>query len=100
MSQFDRSILDHLKKLSRIDCDREEEEDILLSLKRVLDYIEQLNEVDTEGVAPCSFVLRSTFKNYLRNDEIEEVMPRDEFLGNAPDKIAGMIRIPPVLKAP
>lgn len=98
MSQFDKQALDHLKKLCRIECTAEEEADILHSLKRVLEYIGQLNEVKTEGVKTCSFVLRSMAKNELREDIVKGPMSRDQFLANAPDQIAGMIRVPPVLK--
>ncbi len=99
MSQFDKKTLDHLKKLCRIETDPEEEAGILTSLQRVLDYVEQLSEIDTDGVKPCSFVLRSMAKNLLREDLPERLMPRDQFLANAPDQIAGMIRVPPVLKS-
>ena len=92
--------LDHLKKLCRIDCDAQEEADILNSLNKVLQYIEQLNEVSTEGVKPCNSVLGAMAKKQLRNDEIGECLSREQFLSNAPDQIAGMIRVPPVLKAP
>lgn len=98
MSQFDSHTLAHLKKLCRIDCTPEEEADIIHSVNRVLGYIEQLKEVDTEGVKPCSFVLRSMLKNQLREDEVKDILSRDQFLANAPDQIGGMIRVPPVLK--
>ena len=100
MPHFDKQTLGHLKKLCRIDCDTEEAADLLTSLGRVLAYVEQLGEVQTEGVKPCISVLRAMAKKELRNDEIRDLMPRDQFLANAPDQIAGMIRVPPVLKAP
>lgn len=98
MSPFDKNALDHLKKLCRIDCDPDEEVDILQSLGRVLEYMNQLNEVETEGVKPCNFVLRSMAKQQLREDVVKDPMPREQFLANAPDQIAGMIRVPPILK--
>lgn len=99
MADFDSKTLEHLKKLCRIDCDPKEEADILVSLKRVLAYIEQLNEVDTEGASPSSYVLRSMAKTVWREDVPQDLVPREQFLANAPDQIAGMIRVPPVLKA-
>jgi aspartyl-tRNA(Asn)/glutamyl-tRNA(Gln) amidotransferase subunit C len=100
MAQFDAATLERLKKLCRIDCSPEEDADILQSLSRVLDYVSQLNEVDTEGVKTCRYVLRSMLKNQMRDDEVKDLLPRAEFLSNAPDQIGGMIRVPPVLKAP
>jgi len=100
MAQFDSQALEHLKKLCRIDCTPEEDVELLDSLKRVLDYVGQLNEVNTEGVKTCRYVLRSMLKNQMREDEVKDLLPREQFLANAPDQIGGMIRVPPVLKAP
>lgn len=100
MAHFDTQDLEHLKKLCRLDCTPEEDADILSSLNKVLDYMEQLNTVDTEGVRTCRYVLRSLMKQQLREDEVKDLLSREQFLSNAPDQIGGMIRVPPVLKAP
>ena len=97
MAEFDKHALEHLKKLCRIDCGGEEEADILNSLKRILDYVEELKAVATEDTKPCQYVT-SESKNRWREDISAKEMSRDQFLANAPDQIAGMIRIPPVLK--
>lgn len=98
MSQFDRTTLENLKKLCRIDINENEEADILRSLSRVLNYVSQLNEVPTEGVEPCNYVLRSMLTNQMREDIVQEVLPREIFLANTPDQIGGMVRTPPILK--
>ncbi|MDE3045510.1 MAG: Asp-tRNA(Asn)/Glu-tRNA(Gln) amidotransferase subunit GatC [Verrucomicrobiota bacterium] len=98
MSTFDRKDFEHLKKLCRIQCSSEEEEEILGSLQRVLDYMEQLKEVDTEGVPSCNYVLRSMLINRMRPDEVKDILSRDTFLANAPEQVGGMVRVPPVLK--
>lgn len=95
---FDKQALEHLKKLCRIDLNEEEEVDILKSLNRVLDYVKQLDEVSAEKTKPCSYVSNGMVKNRWREDLPQDTMPRDQFLANAPDQIAGMIRVPPVLK--
>lgn len=99
MSDFDTQTLEHLKQLCRIDCSPEEEKDILSSLQKILGYVEQLQEVDTTGVAPCSYVLQSMMTPILREDEAIESFPREQFIHSAPDQIGGMIRTPPVLKS-
>lgn len=98
MSQFNARDLAHLKKLCRIECSKEEDEDILASLKRVLEYVNLLNEVDVENCRPCNFVLKGMTKTTLRKDEVLDLMPREQLLANSPDHIAGMIRVPPILK--
>jgi len=98
MADFDKQTLEHLKKLSRIECDEDEEADILQSLKRVLEYVQQLSEVETEKTKPLNHVLNGISKNRWREDVPGSLLNRDQFLANAPDQIAGMNRVPPVLK--
>jgi aspartyl-tRNA(Asn)/glutamyl-tRNA(Gln) amidotransferase subunit C len=100
MSKFDRKEFEHLQKLCKLDCTPEEEEGVLHSLQNVLAYLRQLEEVDTEGVPPCNYVLRSLLKNQMREDEIKDLLPRELFLAGAAEHIGGMVRVPPVMKAP
>jgi len=97
VSDIDKKTVENLTKLSRIECTEEEQEAILRDLKRILNYIELLNEVDTEHVPPCNHVL-DDIANVLREDEVGAILPREEFLANAPSQIGGMIRVPPVIK--
>ena len=99
MANFDHQTLEDLKKLCKIECTDEENEDILSSLSRILEYIEQLNEINTENTKTCRYVLRGMLKNQLREDIEGGLLPREEFLVNAPDQIGGMIRVPPVMKS-
>lgn len=98
MANFDHQTLEHLKKLCRIECTPEENEDILQNLGRVLEYVEQLKEVNTENTKTCRYVLRGMLRNRMREDEVKDLLTREQFLANAPDQIGGMIRVPPVLK--
>lgn len=98
MANFDHQALEHLKKLCRLECSEQEDRDILESLPRILDYIEQLNEVNTEGVKTCRYVLRGMMQNQMREDEPKDLLSREKFLANAPDQIGGMVRVPPILK--
>jgi len=86
-----------LTKLCRISLSEEEKEKFLKSLSQILEYISQLQDVPTEGVAPCDTVL-ATLTNVLREDIPGELLPRDLFLANAPSHVGGMIRVPSVLK--
>ena len=98
MADFDRQTLEHLKKLCRIECDEAEEADILNSLKRIIEYFAQFDEVQIEKGASKHSVLNGMTGNRWREDIPETLSTREEFLSNAPDQIAGMIRVPPVLK--
>ena len=68
-------------------------------LADILAYAEQLQEVDTAGVAPTSHPLALTAA--LRRDEVRPSLPRDESLRGAPeaDTAAGLFKVPRVLGA-
>ncbi len=98
MASFDRDTIKKLTKLSRIQCNEEEEPQLISDLQKILSYVELMNEVDTENVKPCNHVLEEVC-NVERDDVVGEIMPREVFLANAPDKIGGMIRVPPIMKS-
>lgn len=93
---FNDETLLHLTKLSRIRCTAEEAAHLATSIAKIVGHIEKLQEIDTEGVDPCYSVI--THKdNVFRNDEVDNSLPRGDFLANAPEHIGGMIRVPKVL---
>jgi aspartyl-tRNA(Asn)/glutamyl-tRNA(Gln) amidotransferase subunit C len=98
MPYFSQDDLKHLKKLCRIDCSPDEEEEILSLVGRVLEYVQMLEEADVAGVEPCDSVLQGLLKNLMRDDQPGLLLSREAFLANAPDQIGGMVRVPPVLK--
>jgi aspartyl-tRNA(Asn)/glutamyl-tRNA(Gln) amidotransferase subunit C len=97
MADLNKKTIEELSKLSRIGCTEEEQEAILEDLKKILNYVEQLREIDTEHVPPCNHVL-DDIVNVTRDDVVGEILKREEFLANAPSHIGGMVRVPPVLK--
>jgi aspartyl-tRNA(Asn)/glutamyl-tRNA(Gln) amidotransferase subunit C len=97
MPKLDKKVIKQLTQLCRIDCTEEEQEDLLRDLKKILAYVEQLQEIDTEDVPPCDQVLEE-MKNVMRDDVIGSVLDRDEFLANAPARIGSWIRVPRVIK--
>lgn len=96
MSDLDRQTLDHLTKLCHIHCSEEEQESFFADLKKILSYIELLEEVNTEHVSPCNHVLKN-MTNVFRKDLPGETLSNEEFLSNAPNHTGGMIRVPPIL---
>lgn len=97
MSTLDKKTIAKLTKLSRIDCTDQEQDALLNDLKKIIDYIEQLQEVNTDNVSPCNHVL-ADIVNVMREDIAGPTLPRDEFIANAPSHIGGLIRVPPILK--
>lgn len=97
MAELDKKAIKSLTQLSRIDCTEEEQESLLQDLKKILHYVEQLNEIDTTHVPPCNQVLEDMV-NVMREDIVGPTLSRDVFLANAPSHVGGMIRVPPVIK--
>lgn len=96
MSHLNEESIKKLTQLCRIDCTDEEQEALLKDLESILEYVDQLQEVDTENVKPCNHVLEE-IHNVMREDIVGETLPREIFLDNAPDHTNGMIRVPPVI---
>ncbi len=97
MAEFDEAELDKLAKLCRIECTEQEKKTLHTQISGVLEYSQQLNEVDTEGVEPCYRVLEA-LTSVMREDEVGELLSREAFLANAPAHVGGMIRVPPIIK--
>ena len=97
MAKLDKETIKQLTGLCRIECSEEEQTALLEDLKKILNYIEQLDQIDTESVPPCNQVLED-MANVMREDEVGGLLNRDAFLANAPSHIGGMIRVPPVMK--
>lgn len=97
MSELTPEEIKKLCQLCRIEASEEEIKTLQSNLPKILSYIRMLQEVDTEGVEPCSHVLGDV-QNVMRPDEVGETMDRDLFLKNSPSHVGGMIRVPPVIK--
>ena len=82
--------------LARLRFTPEEEARMVDELNRILDYMKNLNELDTEGVPPTSHVL--PISNVFREDVVTPSLPRDQLLANAPSKRQGYFRVPKVIE--
>ncbi len=98
MTKLNKETIKKLTQLSRIACTEEEQDKLLQDLGKILDYFEQLSEINTDNVTPCNHVLAGIV-NVMREDVVGPTLSRDKFLADAPAKpFAGMIRVPPVIK--
>ncbi len=86
----------HVAKLARLNLNPEELHRFAVQLNHVLEYVDELNHLDTTDVAPMTHPLDLT--NVFRDDAREPSLPRDEALANAPQKRDGFFLVPPVLE--
>ena len=82
--------------LARLHIDEDALERYVADLSSILDLVDQMNQVDSSGVAPLSNPLDSTQR--LRDDEVTEGDQRDKFQAIAPDVEGGLYRVPKVIE--
>lgn len=83
--------------LARLKLDDSETDAFADQLSKVLGYIERLEEVDTDGVAPMAHAIEVT--NVLRDDEHRDSLPRESALQNAPKTDGKYFIVPQILDA-
>jgi aspartyl-tRNA(Asn)/glutamyl-tRNA(Gln) amidotransferase subunit C len=88
--------VEHVANLARLVFDEEEKKKLAGQLGRILDYIEQLNELDTENVEPTSHVI--PMKNVVRPDVIRPSLTRDDAIANAPSDVDGLFEVPKIVE--
>jgi len=94
--KIDRDAIRHLEKLSRIDLAPGEVEQLTEQLNRIVEFVEQLQSVDTTGVAPTR-LMAAADEEHLREDQVRAGLERELALGQAPDRTDAFFRVPPVL---
>lgn len=97
MAELNEQTVKHLSQLCRIAVEDKDIPLLLSHLKQVLEYAEQLQEVDVSHISPYGH-LEPQEMGSLREDVVENILPRDQFLKNAPDTIGGMIRVPQIIQ--
>lgn len=86
----------HIANLARIAMSEEEIERLVPELNNILGWVEQLGEVDTEGVEPLTAVIDNALR--LRSDEVTDGNRRDDILANAPEAEHGFFAVPKVIE--
>ncbi len=84
--------IEYVGILAKLDLSDEEKEDAKKDMGSMLDYIDKLNELDTEGVEPMSHVF--PVYNVFREDIVTNGDAKDAILSNAPAKKDGSFMVP------
>jgi aspartyl-tRNA(Asn)/glutamyl-tRNA(Gln) amidotransferase subunit C len=93
---LDRATVAHIATLARIRLPEAELDPLATELSQILDWVEQLNEVDTSAVAPMASVAASNLP--MREDRVTNGDCRDAILGNAPRTAKGFFAVPKVIE--
>ena len=86
----------HIARLARIAMSDEELEKLVPELNNILGWVEQLGEVNTDGVEPLTAVI--DLKQRLRDDVVNDGNIRDEIMANAPEAQHGFYAVPKVIE--
>ena len=92
----DAATVRHIAKLARIAVSDSEVESLAPELNNILGWIEQLQEVDVEGVEPMTAVIPNKLR--LRDDVVTDGGKRDDVLANAPAAEHGFFAVPKVIE--
>lgn len=84
--------IEYVGILAKLELSGEEKGQAKKDMGSMLDYIDKLGELDTEGVEPMSHVF--PVKNVFREDIVTNEDVRDEILKNAPGEKNGMFTVP------
>ena len=93
---LDRKDVSKIAHLARLDIDEAEVTAATESLSRILGLIEQMNAVNTQGVAPMAHPQDAALR--LRDDRVTEPDQRDKFQEIAPATEAGLYLVPKVIE--
>jgi len=94
--KVDQATVRHIAGLARIKLTRDEAERLEAELSGILDWVEQLEEVDTSGVEPMTSVVAVTMK--MRDDEVTDGGYADAILENAPAREDNFFVVPKVVE--
>ena len=92
----DKATVANIAHLARIEVEDDELEPLASDLSSILQWIEQLNEVDTDNVPPMAAVHDDVLR--WRADVVNDGNKQDDIVANAPDGENGFFAVPKVIE--
>lgn len=86
----------HVADLARLSISEAEVERFASQLSSVLEYVEQLSDLDLEQVEPMAHV--QAIVNAFRDDTVNPSLGQERVLANAPEAEAGCFKVPKVIE--
>lgn len=94
--KIDDVLIDKVASLAKLEFKGEDKENIKTDLTRMLEFVEKLEEIDTDHVEPLIYMTNE--ESRMRADKTESVISQQEALKNAPQKDSFYFKVPKVLK--
>ena len=93
---IDKTTLEYVAELARIELQPKELEKLSQQLQDILDFIDKLKKIDTSNISPTSHIL--ALENVLRQDEPRGSLPSENTLMNAPAREDNFFVVPKVIE--
>ena len=93
---IDRSAVDHVARLARLDLSEEERTRMGAELNAILEHAERIQALDLDGIEPMSHAVPIT--NRMRADEVTPSLLQSEALANAPAEEDGRFKVPRIIE--
>ena len=90
--QITKELVQYIAELSRIKLSEQDAENMQNDLGAIVNYMEILNQLDTDSVEPLSHIFNIT--NVMRDDKVVESYDRAEILKNAPERTDETVVVP------
>jgi aspartyl-tRNA(Asn)/glutamyl-tRNA(Gln) amidotransferase subunit C len=87
--------VEYIAKLAKLEFNEAEKEKFTHQLNQILEYVEQMNKLDTSNVEPLSHVIE--LSNVFRSDEVKPGVKTEDALKNAPSKTDKFFKVPKVI---
>lgn len=88
--------IEHIANLSRITLTVDEKNTFSKQLTNILDYIEKLNELNTDEVQPMAYA--TSLRNVFREDELKSSFSRQEILELSLSSTNGYFKVPKIIE--
>ena len=93
---IDLKTIKHISKLSRISVDEKKAEKLAGDLNSIFNFIEKLNELNTDNVEPLASVTGHALP--MRDDVVTDGNRLDDVLSNVPEGASGFFVVPKVVE--
>ena len=91
-----REEVQHVAVLARLDLAADEQKRLVGQLNRILEYMDKLNELDTDSVEPLSHAV--DVANVLRPDKAVNQPQTEDMLQNAPARDGNFLSVPKIIE--
>lgn len=92
---IDDDLISKLENLSKIKLETDEKENLKIELEGMIHMFDKIGTLDTDNEEPLLHLTNA--KNIFRNDEVKQIISREEALKNAPNRQKNFFTIPKII---